>query len=37
MTYHRWFNAYTAWQNAKNPKFKEYWLRVMDELRANFN
>lgn len=33
---YRWFNAYTAWQNAKNPKFKKYWFTVMSHLMPEF-
>lgn len=33
----RWFSAYLAWKAAKNPKFKEYWLGVMEHFRKEFN
>lgn len=35
--YTRWYSAYQAYQRAQNPAFKEYWLGVMDHLRAQFN
>lgn len=33
----RWFSAYQAYNRAKNPAIKEYWLNVMDYFRAQFN
>ena len=33
----RYFNAYQAWKAAKNPKFKEYWGKVMDQFKKSLN
>lgn len=35
MNHKRWFNAYIAYKNAKNPEFKEFWLKVMKELQPH--
>lgn len=34
--YSRWFRAYIAHQNAKNPAFKKIWKSVMDYLQEDF-
>lgn len=34
---YRWYNAYQAYRRAQNPQWKEFWLSVMDHLRAQFN
>ena len=35
--YSRWYSAYQAYNRAQNPQWKEFWLGVMDHLRAQFN
>jgi hypothetical protein len=33
----RWYSAYQAYNRAQNPTFKEYWLKVMNHFRKEFN
>lgn len=35
--YTRWYSAYQAYNRAQNPTFKEYWLKVMNHFRKEFN
>lgn len=34
---YRWYLAFTAWQNAKNPAFKKLWEGVMDPLKEDLD
>ena len=34
--YSRWYRAYCAYQNAKNPAFKKIWQSVMDFHKKDF-
>lgn len=34
---YRWYNAYGAYNRAQNPAFKDYWFKVMQHLRKEFN